>query len=121
MTKIAISVGLAAVIAASPAAAQEKTPANAFEFIRSNMSDGTWEGWTKFCYHAEDRCEIEETPIQSVSYDGGSYCVIRIALRGDRTLYRTLDLRKSFSIVMDVDRERIVFQGPVRNTNGEIE
>ena len=100
------------------ASAQDKTPASAYEFIRSTMADGSWKGETKFCN--DDGCTVgERAIITSVYFQDGTYCKIRFYMRDSKgkTLSRDVDLRKNFTIQDYYDE--LIFRGAVVDTAGE--
>ena len=120
-TSTAVAVLLAAVIA-SPASAQEKTPASAYEFIRSNMGDGSWGGEYEFCddIRDDDTCYINnDARITGVYYEYNTYCYINFIVTNENgSMRRIVDLRKSFTIGRSYPG--IYFSGPVGSQTGKI-
>ena len=121
-----VLVSLGACLVNLPATAQEKTPANAFEFIRMAVTDGSWTGTYEDCFpmydvdgsYMWDTCADESTPITSVVYLDNTYCAITFQMRPlGETLGRTIDFRKHFEVYQSGG---INFDGPVTITNGEI-
>ena len=102
--------------------AQEKTPASAYEFIRQNVTDGSWEGEFEQCYSNDEDCDYKSGPIQYVTYQNSTYCHLRFSIKGINNFpTREIDLTKSFSIQEgSVRGYGIYFVGPVRSTNGKI-
>lgn len=122
--RIAALLGLGGMLALAPAHAQEKTPANAFEFIRSVMSDGSWEGQYEYCdqeYEYDELiwedCSTQWAPVQHVYYYDNTYCAITFQMAAEDSPVRKIDLRKQFDIV---DWGGLNFNGPVVKSNGEV-
>jgi hypothetical protein len=116
-----VAFAVAAITVAAPlaAAAQEKTPANAFAFIRDNVGDRSWEGQYELC-EEDDYCQVEWARVVGVSYLGNTYCHLRFVIAGEGSngnVVRDVDLTKSFSIV---GASTVWFSGPVRKNNGDV-
>ncbi|HEX6859935.1 MAG TPA: hypothetical protein VF138_07015 [Caulobacteraceae bacterium] len=113
---MAVIIGLAGGTAAH---AQEKTAANAFAFIRDNMTDGSWKGGYRHCYKGLEDCDDEMAPIQSVTYLYSSYCHLRFTMNAVGYPTREIDLTKPLTVGPSI-LSLLAFSGPIRLTNGEV-
>jgi hypothetical protein len=112
--------GICAAAAPPMAVAQEKTPANAFAFIRDNVADGSWMGNYVAC-RGNDDCWDAEGRIIGADFQNGSYCNLRFVIQTETgSATRHIDLTKAFSIWFDGYTRKIHFAGPVRNGEGEV-
>ena len=121
---MAVIIVLASTSNAPLEAQPAKTPASAFAFIQSSMTDGSWTGQLQNC---EDYSCTTTTDnrIFSVQSYGGSYCFIRFTLDGERPLSpltRDINLTKNFTfgIAYHGSERGVGFLGPVIMGNGGI-
>lgn len=110
-------VAVVACLVSQPAVAQEKTPASAFDFIRTNMTDGSWTGTFDECYPTGNCRTWGGNRITGVQYVG-TYCKLRFSIQiRSRTVNYTVDLRNNFEVGENMSR--VFFAGPIFDDSGK--
>ena len=111
---------LAGGVAPAVAMAQEKTPAAAFAFISSMVTDGTWTGGVLYC-DEDGNCSDSDAPVISVTAVAGNICHLQFSMRDSdgETFTRRVDLAHRRYLVWAYRRD-LNFEGPVITTKGEI-
>lgn len=113
---------IAAVSFSQATQAEERTEANAFEFIKDMVTDGSWTGTASRC-NARSQCHTtRNNRIVGFNARDQSYCQLTfsIAVEGTpSTVTRTVDMTRNFDI--SYNSMDIWFLGPVAMRDGKIE